>query len=493
MRSEVCGARSKVPGARCAVCGVRCATQGVQYSFHNWFVLLSLYKQKDLETNYHWSMKIAVIGTGYVGLVTGTCLSETGVNVVCADNDSNKINLLKNGSVPNYEPGLEPLLKRNLAKGRLTFTTNTKDAVVGSEIIFIAVGTPPDENGSADLKHVLTAADEIGNVLNDYAVIVIKSTVPVGTSEKVRKTILDKLEKRKSSVSFDMASNPEFLKEGAAVEDFLRPERIVIGVDSVRAGDLMKKLYMPFVLNNHPILFMDIASAELTKYAANSMLATRISFINEIANLCEILGADINHVRKGIGSDSRIGSKFLYPGSGYGGSCFPKDVKALIKTASDNGYELNVIKAVEKANEFQKDIVFNKIARFFNYNIKDLTFAVWGLSFKPRTDDIRESSSLHLINKLLKSGARVRAYDPEAMDETRKQLGGKIYYSTDLYDAIKGTDALALMTEWAEFQLPDFGKMAELMNKKVLFDGRNIYDPAEIRRQGFTYFGIGRK
>ena len=438
-------------------------------------------------------MKIAVIGTGYVGLVTGTCLSESGVNVVCVDNDPRKIELLENGSVPIFEPGLEPLLKKNVEKGRLTFTNKIGEAIKGSEVIFIAVGTPPGEDGSADLKHVLAVASEIGKILNDYVVIATKSTVPVGTAEKVRKTIQDELDRRNANVSFDMASNPEFLKEGAAVEDFLRPERIIIGIDNEKAGEQMKRLYMPFVLNNHPILFMDIASAELTKYAANSMLATRISFINELANLCEILGADINHVRKGIGSDSRIGGKFLYPGTGYGGSCFPKDVKAIIKTASDNGYELNVIKAVEKANDYQKNVVYSKMNKYFNNNLKNKTFGIWGLSFKPKTDDIRESSSLYLIGKLLDSGANIRAYDPEAMEESKKQTGDKIYYADDPYDALRGVDAMALMTEWAEFHLPDFGKMSDLMKGKVIFDGRNIYDPAEIRRNGFVYFGIGRK
>lgn len=438
-------------------------------------------------------MKIAVIGTGYVGLVSGTCLSESGVNVVCVDNDTRKIQLLKNGTIPIFEPGLEPLLRRNVEKGRLIFTSDIREAINESEIIFIAVGTPPGEDGSADLKHVLAVAGEIGRILEEYVVIATKSTVPVGTAEKVRKIIQNELDKRKVSVQFDMASNPEFLKEGAAVEDFLRPERIIIGVDNEKAGDLMKRLYNPFVLNNHPVLLMDIASAELTKYAANSMLATRISFINELANLCEVLGADINHVRKGIGSDSRIGGKFLYPGVGYGGSCFPKDVKAIIKTASDHGYELNVIKAVEKANEYQKNVIFNKMYKFFDNSLKGKTFGIWGLSFKPKTDDIRESSSLYLIDKLLKAGASVRAYDPEAMEETKKQVNNKIYYATDPYDAIKGVDALALMTEWAEFHLPDFSKMSKVMKGKVIFDGRNIYDPGEIKRQGFGYFGIGRR
>ena len=438
-------------------------------------------------------MRIGVVGSGYVGLVTGACFAESGVNVFCVDNDSEKINLLRDGAVPIYEPGLEGIIKRNVEKKRLFFTTDIQEGIEDSEVIFIAVGTPPGEDGSADLKHVLAVAKEIGQCLTKHIVVVTKSTVPVGTAEKIRLVIQNELNIRKVSVPFDMASNPEFLKEGAAVEDFLKPERIVIGIDNEKTGEIMKRLYNPFVLNNHPILFMDIASAEITKYAANAMLATRISFINEIANLCDILGADINNVRKGIGSDSRIGSKFIYPGTGYGGSCFPKDVKAIVKTATDNGYELNVIKAVEKANEYQKNIIFNKMAGFFNNNLKNKIFGIWGLSFKPKTDDIREASSLILINKLLLEGAKVKAYDPAAMHETKKQLGNRIEYATDPYDAVVGVDAMALMTEWSEFHLPDFQRMAEIMNGKVIFDGRNIYDPAELKRHGFKYFGIGRR
>ncbi len=438
-------------------------------------------------------MKIVVVGSGYVGLVTGACFAESGVYVTCVDNDSKKINNLKDGLIPIYEPGLEGIIRRNVDKKRLDFTTDLKNAITGAEVIFIAVGTPPGEDGSADLKHVLQVAMEIGSFINEHIVVVTKSTVPVGTSEKIRKTINEELQKRKATATFDMASNPEFLKEGAAVEDFLKPERIVIGIDNELTGEIMKRLYMPFVLNNHPILFMDIASAEITKYAANAMLATRISFINEIANLCDILGADVNQVRRGIGSDSRIGSKFIYPGTGYGGSCFPKDVKALIKTASDNGYELNVIKAVEKANEYQKSIIFNKMAAFFKSGLEKRIFGVWGLSFKPKTDDIREASSLVLIEKLLNAGAIVKAYDPAAMNETKKVLGEKIEYCADPYDAIHGADAMVLMTEWSEFHLPDFNRMAALMKEKVIFDGRNIYDPAELKRQGFKYFGIGRR
>jgi len=438
-------------------------------------------------------MKIAVVGTGYVGLVTGTCFAETGVNVICVDNDKKKLHLLRDGKVPIFEPGLEALLKRNVEKGRLNFTQDIKKAIDGSEVVFIAVGTPPGEDGKADLKHVLSVASEIGKVLTDYVVVATKSTVPVGTAEKIRRTIQRELDKRKVKISFDMVSNPEFLKEGAAVEDFLKPERIIIGVDNEKTGDTMRRLYLPFVLNNHPILFMDIASAELTKYAANAMLATRISFMNEMANLCEILGADINQVRKGIGSDSRIGSKFIYPGVGFGGSCFPKDIKAIIKTAEDHGYELNVVKAVEKANEFQKNVIFNKINRYFNDKLKNKVIGIWGLSFKSKTDDIRESSSIYLIYKLLKAGVKIRAYDPVAMEETKKQLGNKIFYAEDPYDAVKGADAVALMTEWSEFHLPDFKKMAKMMKNKVIFDGRNIYDPAELKKLGFDYFGIGTR
>ncbi len=438
-------------------------------------------------------MRIVVVGSGYVGLVTGACFAESGVTVNCVDVDSEKVEQLREGTIPIYEPGLEDMIRRNVQKKRLSFSTDIRKGMEGSEVIFIAVGTPPDEDGSADLKHVLTVAKEIGSVLSDYIVVVTKSTVPVGTSEKIRKAIQSELNKRHVSIPFDMASNPEFLKEGAAVEDFMKPERIVIGIDNEKTGEIMKSLYKPFVLNNHPILFMDIASAEITKYAANAMLATRISFINEIANLCDILGADINHVRKGIGSDSRIGSKFIYPGTGYGGSCFPKDVKAIIKTAENNGYELNVIKAVEKANEYQKGVIFNKMIRFFNNDLKNKIIAVWGLSFKPKTDDIREASAINLINRLLRTGAKIKAYDPAAMNEAKVLLGNKIELVSDQYEAVANADALALMTEWSEFHLPDYKRMADIMKGKVIFDGRNIYDPDEIKRNGFIYFGIGRR
>jgi UDPglucose 6-dehydrogenase len=438
-------------------------------------------------------MKIAVVGTGYVGLVTGTCFAETGVNVTCVDVDKEKIEQLRSGVVPIYEPGLSVMIKRNTEKGRLRFTTDIREGIEGSEAIFIAVGTPPGEDGSADLQHVLKVASDIGKVIREYIVVVIKSTVPVGTSEKVRKTISNELISRKSETTFDMASNPEFLKEGSAVEDFLKPERIVIGTSNEKAAAIMRKLYQPFLLNNHPIYFMDIASAEITKYAANAMLATRISFINEIANLCDILGADVSQVRKGIGSDSRIGNKFLYPGTGYGGSCFPKDVKALIRTAKDNGYELNVVQAVEKANNHQKTVLFGKIMSHFGNNLKNKKICVWGLSFKPQTDDIREASSLILIDLLLKAGAEVTAYDPAAMNETKKVIGESISYASEQYEALKGADALALMTEWPEFRIPDLTAMAGLMKHKVIFDGRNIYDPSEVRNAGFQYYGIGRR
>jgi len=437
-------------------------------------------------------MRIVVVGSGYVGLVTGACFAESGVNVTCIDIDINKIQLIKIGSIPIYEPGLEDLVKSNIEKKRLTFSTELADGIKDAEVIFIAVGTPPGEDGSADMKHVLNVARDIGRIMTRHLVVVTKSTVPVGTSGKIRTTIQAELDKRGEPITFDMASNPEFLKEGAAIDDFLKPERIVIGIDNDKTREVMSRLYMPFVLNNHPILFMDIPSAEITKYAANAMLATRISFINEIANLCELLGADINNVRKGIGSDSRIGSKFIYPGTGYGGSCFPKDVKALLNTASDNGYELKVIKAVEEANDYQKTVIFNKMNKFFNYNLKDKLIGIWGLSFKPKTDDIREASSIVMIESLLKAGARIKGYDPAAINEMKKLIGDKIEYSRDQYEALVDVDALVLMTEWSEFHLPEFNRMVELMKGKVIFDGRNIYDPTQLRQMGFTYFGIGR-
>ena len=437
-------------------------------------------------------MKVSIIGTGYVGLVTGTCFSETGLSVTCVDIDKEKVEGLTKGKVPIYEPGLEPMIKRNVEKGRLIFTTGLKESLVDADAVFIAVGTPPDENGSADLKHVLAVGREIGQLIDHYMVIVTKSTVPVGTAEKVRKAIREEITKRGANVEFDIASNPEFLKEGAAVQDFLKPDRIVIGVDSEKAKKTMERLYKPFVLNNHPIYFMNIPSSELTKYTANSMLATKISFMNDIANLCEILGADVNMVRKGIGSDSRIGNKYIYPGAGYGGSCFPKDVQALIRTAAKNKYPLRILQAVEDVNRSQKEVIFNKIMKHFNGNIKGKTFAFWGLSFKPQTDDMREASSLVIIDKLLNEGASVKAYDPAAMDETKRILGDKIEYATDQYEALIDTDALVLITEWPEFRMPNFRVIEKLLKKKVIFDGRNIYDTEEMEENGFVYYAIGR-
>jgi UDPglucose 6-dehydrogenase len=438
-------------------------------------------------------MKISVVGTGYVGLVSGTCFAETGVDVVCVDVDKKKIELLKNGQIPIYEPGLEDIFKRNVEKGRLQFTGDLAKSLEGTDAVFIAVGTPPGEDGSADLKYVLNVAGEIGRNLDHYMVVVTKSTVPVGTSVKVKNAIQKELDKRGADIPFDVASNPEFLKEGSAVQDFLRPDRIVIGTNSERAQTVMKKLYKPFLLNGHPILFMDITSSEMTKYAANSMLATRISFINDMANLCEILGADIDAVRKGIGSDPRIGNKFLYPGTGYGGSCFPKDVQALIRTADDYGYSLEILKAVEKVNNRQKSILFNKVKNHFNGDLKGRKFALWGLAFKPKTDDMREAPSLVIIEKLLDAGANVVAYDPVAMNEARRILGNKITLANDEYEACIDADALLLVTEWPEFRIPNFKVLGKLLKNKLIFDGRNIYDPVELNELNFSYYPIGRK
>ncbi len=437
-------------------------------------------------------MKITIIGTGYVGLVSGSCFSETGISVSCVDISKEKIEKLKSGIIPIYEPGLEIIVKRNLEKNRLSFTTDLEEGLHESEAVLIAVGTPPGEDGSADLQHVISAAENIGKLITEYMVVVTKSTVPIGTSHKVKQTLKSELDKRKLNIPFDVASNPEFLKEGAAVDDFLRPDRIIIGVESDRAKKIMEKLYKPFLLNGHPIVYMDIASAELTKYAANSMLATRISFMNEIANLCELVGADVNSVRKGIGSDPRIGNKFIYPGMGYGGSCFPKDVKALIRTADGYGYPLQILKAVEDVNNYQKEIIYRKITEYFNNDIKGKTFGLWGLSFKPNTDDIREAPSLSLIEKLLESGAKVKVYDPAAMEEVKKQMGNKIDYAKDLYDAAIDIDSLILVTEWPEFRVPNYRVLAKLMKQKVIFDGRNIYDSDELKEMGFKYFCIGR-
>jgi len=436
-------------------------------------------------------MKVAIVGSGYVGLVTGTCFSEVGIDVTCVDIDQKKIDNLKQGIIPIYEPGLEEMVHRNMKKERLHFTTSIVDALEDCEVIFSAVGTPPDEDGSADLQYVLNVARDCGKYMKDYLLIVTKSTVPVDTSEKIKKTVQEELDKRGVQIEFDVASNPEFLKEGAAIDDFLKPDRIVVGCDSPRAEELMKALYKPFTLNGHPIIFMDITSAEMTKYAANSMLATKISFMNDIANLCEIVGADINMVRKGIGSDSRIGTKFIYPGVGYGGSCFPKDVKALIRTADKFKYCLRVLKAVEAVNDDQKSTLYNKVMKFFGGDIKEKTIALWGLSFKPQTDDMREAPSLVLISKLISAGAKVKAYDPVAMHEAKRILGDQIDYADDQYDALIDADCLLLVTEWPEFKFPNFKIIRKLLKSPVVFDGRNIYEIAEMKRNGFSYFCIG--
>jgi UDPglucose 6-dehydrogenase len=414
------------------------------------------------------------------------------VNVTCIDIDKKKIDNLSKGIVPIYEPGLEVMLKKNLEKGRLDFSTNLKESIDQAEVVFIAVGTPPDEDGSADLTHVLNVAREIGKHMDHYLVVVTKSTVPIGTSKKVKAAIQDELEKRGVEIDFDVASNPEFLKEGNAVDDFLKPDRIVVGTESEKARKVIEKLYKPFLLNGHPILFMDIPSAELTKYAANAMLATKISFMNDIANLCEIVGADVTMVRKGIGSDSRIGNKFIYAGIGYGGSCFPKDVKAIIKTAEDYNYSLRLLKAVEEINEDQKSVMFTKIKQHFGSNLAGKTFAMWGLSFKPNTDDMREAPSLVIIDHLIKAGAKVKAYDPVAMDEAKRILGDKIEYGKDAYDVLIDADAMLLVTEWPEFRIPNLNVMEKLMKNNVIFDGRNIYDPKEMQEDGFIYYSIGR-
>ncbi len=436
-------------------------------------------------------MKITIVGSGYVGLVTGACFSEVGIDVVCVDIDQNKIANLNKGIIPIYEPGLEDMITRNMSKGRLSFTTNIAEAVKGSEVLFISVGTPPDEDGSADLKYVLAVARDCGKHMKDYMLVVTKSTVPVGTSKKVKQAIQEELIKRDVNIPFDVASNPEFLKEGAAIDDFLKPDRIVVGLESQRAEDLMKSLYKPFTMNGHPVIFMDIVSAEMTKYAANSMLATKISFINDIANLCEIVGADINKVRKGIGSDSRIGHKFIYPGIGYGGSCFPKDVQALIRTAGDYNYELKVLKAVEEVNNSQKLVLFTKIKNYFNGDLKGKTIALWGLSFKPQTDDMREAPSLSIVKNLLEAGANVKAYDPVAIEEAKHHFGDTIAYYEDQYETLIDADCLAILTEWPEFKFPNFRIISKLLNFPAIFDGRNIYDKDEMKQIGFEYFCIG--
>ncbi len=436
-------------------------------------------------------MKISIVGTGYVGLVTGTCFAEVGIDVTCIDIDEVKINNLRKGIIPIYEPGLDEMVRRNIEKGRLHFTTDLPSTLDGCEVIFSAVGTPPDEDGSADLKYVLDVAREVGRSINDYICIVTKSTVPVGTAEKVKKAVQEELDARGLQIEFDVASNPEFLKEGNAVNDFLKPDRIVVGLESEKAEELMKKLYKPFTLNGHPIIFMDIPSAEMTKYAANAMLATKISFMNDIANLCEILGANVNLVRKGIGSDTRIGNQFIYPGIGYGGSCFPKDVKALVKTASENGYKMRVLTAVEEVNESQKSVLFNKVYKYFDGDLKGKKIALWGLSFKPQTDDMREAPSLVIVDKLINAGCSVKAYDPVAMKESKRRIGDKIEYAQDQYGALKDADCLLIATEWKEFRLPDFSLMKKHLKNPLIFDGRNIYDAREMKDNGFEYFSIG--
>ena len=438
-------------------------------------------------------MKITIVGTGYVGLVTGTCFSEVGIDVTCVDIDQKKIDGLKEGIMPIYEPGLETMVLKNVEKGRLSFSTSLKESIQNSEAVFIAVGTPPGEDGSADLKYVLAVAREVGQHMNDYLVVVTKSTVPVGTAEKVKSAVAEELQKRNSDLTFDVASNPEFLKEGAAIQDFLKPDRIVVGIETEKGQKTMEKLYKPFLLNGHPIIFMDVPSAEMTKYAANSMLATKISFMNDIANLCEIMGADVNMVRKGIGSDSRIGTKFIYPGVGYGGSCFPKDVKALIKTAQENGYPMRVLQSVEDVNDDQKSVLVNKVKKHFGSDLSGMTFAVWGLSFKPKTDDMREAPSIVIINQLLALGAQVKAFDPVAMEEAHKDLGDTITYTKDEYEALVDADALLLVTEWPEFRVPNFTVVNKLLKNKIIFDGRNVYDQDEMKELGYTYYGIGLK
>ncbi|MBR4582901.1 MAG: UDP-glucose/GDP-mannose dehydrogenase family protein [Bacteroidales bacterium] len=436
-------------------------------------------------------MKIAVIGTGYVGLVSGTCFSELGVRVSCLDIDQKKIDNLNKGILPIWEPGLKDMVDDNMHKGLLSFTSDYAEALKDAEAAFICVGTPPDEDGSADLKYVLAVASEIGRNINDYIVVVTKSTVPIGTSEKVRKAVADEIAARNVDIKFDVASNPEFLKEGSAVADFMKPDRVVVGVDSEKAKELMTRLYRPMLLNNFRVIFTDIPSAEMIKYAANSMLATRISFMNDLANLCELVGADVNMVRKGIGSDTRIGSKFLYPGCGYGGSCFPKDVKALIKSASDYGYSLEILTAVENVNNRQKEILFDKVYKYFKGDLKGKKIAMWGLAFKPNTDDMREAPALVLAEKFTSMGAKIYAYDPVAMEEAKRRLGDMITLCKSPYEATENADALLLVTEWSEFRVLDY-KLLEKMKQKLIFDGRNIYDPAEVRRFGFQYFGIGR-
>ena len=437
-------------------------------------------------------MKIAIVGTGYVGLVSGTCFAEMGAHVTCVDVDTQKIEKLKNGIMPIYEPGLEELVKRNVEYGRLQFTTDLTEVLDDVEVVFSAVGTPPDEDGSADLKYVLAVARQFGQNINKYTILVTKSTVPVGTAKKVKAAIQEELDKRGVDVPFDVASNPEFLKEGAAIKDFMSPDRVVVGTESEKAKEVMTCLYKPFLINNFRVIFMDIPSAEMTKYAANAMLATRISFMNDIANLCERVGANVDAVRKGIGTDARIGSKFLYAGCGYGGSCFPKDVKALVHTGLDNGYHMEVIEAVERVNERQKSIVYDKIINAVG-SVKGKTVAIIGLSFKPETDDMREAPALVVIDKLLADGAAIRVFDPIAMDECKRRIGDVVTYCKNMYDAADGADVFALMTEWRQFRLPSWNVVQKVMNGNVVVDGRNIYDRQELEEMGFVYSRIGEQ
>ena len=437
-------------------------------------------------------MKIAIVGTGYVGLVTGTCFAEMGTDVYCVDIDKDKISNLKNGIIPIYEPGLEELVRKNYKNGRLHFTTDLTEVLDNVDVLFSAVGTPPDEDGSADLKYVLDVARTVGKNMKRYVLIVTKSTVPVGTAEKIKQVIVDEQNKRGVKIEFDIASNPEFLKEGAAVKDFMNPDRVVVGVETERAQKLMTKLYRPFLLNNFPVIFMDVPSAEMTKYTSNAMLATRISFMNDIANLCEIVGADINMVRKGIGSDTRIGRSFLYAGCGYGGSCFPKDVKALIKTAGESGRPMRILQAVEAINEDQKHILFRKLKDYYKGDIKGKRVALWGLAFKPETDDMREAPSLVVIDELLKAGCEVIAYDPVAMPEAKRRIGDSIGYAKNIYEVSENADALLIVTEWKEFRLPAWSVIKEKMRVPLIIDGRNIYDAIELKDFGFVYFCIGR-
>tara|TARA_B110000037_G_scaffold42761_1_gene52739 strand:+ start:4889 stop:6187 length:1299 start_codon:yes stop_codon:yes gene_type:complete len=432
-------------------------------------------------------MKIAVVGTGYVGLVTGTCLAETGNTVICIDIDEKKVNKMKNGQIPIYEPGLEVLFKRNIEQKRLSFTTNLKEAVNQAKIIFLALPTPPGEDGSADLSYILGVAEDLGKIITEYKVVIDKSTVPVGTAEKVNAAI-----SKNTNLDFDVVSNPEFLREGFAVEDFMKPDRVVIGTSSKKAQKVMDELYKPYVRQGNPIIFMDEKSAELTKYAANSFLATKISFMNEIANLCELVGADVDQVRTGIGSDTRIGKRFLFPGIGYGGSCFPKDVQALVKSAKEVGYTFSILDSVMEVNQKQKTVMVPKIKNYFKGDLKGKKIALWGLAFKPNTDDIREAPALYNIDELTKLGAEIVAYDPEAMDNVKALIGEKIKYASNQYDAVKNADALLIATEWSVFRNPDFEKISELMNDNVIFDGRNLFEVSHMNEVGFTYFSIGR-